>query len=52
MPIQQLVNMAEDSLKQPVVDETGLTGSYDFTFPWQGGRLDVTSAKKSSMRRD
>jgi uncharacterized protein (TIGR03435 family) len=43
--IQQLANMTQDSLKQPVVDETGLTGFYDLTIPWRGGNLpDVQAA--------
>ena len=45
IPIEQIANMAQDSLKQPVVDDTGLTGTYDFTVPWTGGNLaDVQSA--------
>jgi uncharacterized protein (TIGR03435 family) len=47
-PLQQLAGMAENWLNQPVLDQTGLTGFYDFTIPWQGrNNLDEQSFKNS-----
>jgi uncharacterized protein (TIGR03435 family) len=34
--IQTLANALAVMLRSPVVDETGLTGSYDFTLSWEG----------------
>ena len=33
-PVGQLVWILESFLKVPVVDKTGLTGFYDYSFPW------------------
>jgi uncharacterized protein (TIGR03435 family) len=34
-PITGLVSRLESALKQPVIDETGLTGKYDFKVTWK-----------------
>ncbi len=49
--LQQIISMAEDRFKQPVLDKTGLTGFYDFTVVWQGpGRSNPTDeAFKKSL---
>lgn len=36
-PIQALGETLESSLAMPVVDETGLTGQYDFELAWEYG---------------
>jgi uncharacterized protein (TIGR03435 family) len=45
---QQIIGMAQNLFKEPLVDQTGLTGYYDFTIPW-GGRNnpDEQAAKKA-----
>ena len=44
-PVQEIVNIVQDRLKTPVVDQTGLNGFYDFVMDWPGpGRSDPTEA--------
>jgi uncharacterized protein (TIGR03435 family) len=33
--VQQVISMAQNQFREPLVDRTGLTGFYDFNIPWQ-----------------
>jgi uncharacterized protein (TIGR03435 family) len=37
--VAQLANMLENELRKPVVDKTGLTGKYDFSFQFASSRI-------------
>jgi uncharacterized protein (TIGR03435 family) len=41
-PLQKLVVFLENTIQLPVVDETGLTGEYDWDLPYQHGQPDIT----------
>jgi len=48
-PILGLANALSNLLQSPVVDETGLSGFYDFTLSWEGD--DILSAVPDAMER-
>jgi uncharacterized protein (TIGR03435 family) len=48
-PILGLANALSNLLQSPVVDGTGLSGSYDFTLSWDGD--DILSAVPDAMER-